>query len=251
MSLVLKAEHIRKSFGNVEVLKDINLSVGKGSVVSILGPSGTGKTTFLRCLNYLEKPDAGKLTISDVSVDFSHISKKDVQNLRRKSTMVFQQFNLFRNKTVLENVTEGLIYGYGKPKKEAVEIAMKELERVHMADYAKMYPSELSGGMQQRVGIARALAPRPDVILFDEPTSALDPELVGEVLDTIASVATLGITMIIVTHEMHFAKEVSSKVVFMSHGEVVEEGSPDEIFVHPKEEKTRQFLQRMLKREEG
>lgn len=251
MSLVLKAEHIRKSFGNVEVLKDINLSVEKGSVVSILGPSGTGKTTFLRCLNYLEKPDAGKLTISDVSVDFSHISKKDVQNLRRKSTMVFQQFNLFRNKTVLENVTEGLIHGYGKPKKEAVEIAMKELERVHMADYAKMYPSELSGGMQQRVGIARALAPRPDVILFDEPTSALDPELVGEVLDTIASVATLGITMIIVTHEMHFAQEVSSKVVFMSHGEVVEEGSPDEIFVHPKEEKTRQFLQRMLKREEG
>lgn len=251
MSLVLRAEHIRKSFGNVEVLKDINLSVEKGSVVSILGPSGTGKTTFLRCLNYLEKPEAGKLTISDVSVDFSHISKKDVQRLRRKSTMVFQQFNLFRNKTVLENVTEGLIYGYGKPKKEAVEIAMKELERVHMADYAKMYPSELSGGMQQRVGIARALAPRPDVILFDEPTSALDPELVGEVLDTIASVATLGITMIIVTHEMHFAQEVSSKVVFMSHGEVVEEGSPDEIFVHPKDEKTRQFLQRMLKREEG
>lgn len=251
MSLVLKAEHIRKSFGNVEVLKDINLSVEKGSVVSILGPSGTGKTTFLRCLNYLEKPEAGKLTISDVSVDFSHISKKDIQRLRRKSTMVFQQFNLFRNKTVLENVTEGLIYGYGKPKKEAVEIAMKELERVHMADYAKMYPSELSGGMQQRVGIARALAPRPDVILFDEPTSALDPELVGEVLDTIASVATLGITMIIVTHEMHFAQEVSSMVVFMSHGEVVEEGSPDEIFVHPKDEKTRQFLQRMLKREEG
>lgn len=251
MSLVLKAEHIRKSFGNVEVLKDINLSVEKGSVVSILGPSGTGKTTFLRCLNYLEKPEAGKLTISDVSVDFSHISKKDIQRLRRKSTMVFQQFNLFRNKTVLENVTEGLIYGYGKPKKEAVEIAMKELERVHMADYAKMYPSELSGGMQQRVGIARALAPRPDVILFDEPTSALDPELVGEVLDTIASVATLSITMIIVTHEMHFAQEVSSKVVFMSHGEVVEEGSPDEIFVHPKDEKTRQFLQRMLKREEG
>ena len=251
MSLVLRAEHIRKSFGNVEVLKDINLSVEKGSVVSILGPSGTGKTTFLRCLNYLEKPDAGKLTISDVSVDFSHISKKDIQRLRRKSTMVFQQINLFRNKRVLENVTEGLIYGYGKPKKEAVEIAMKELERVHMADYAKMYPSELSGGMQQRVGIARALAPRPDVLLFDEPTSALDPELVGEVLDTIASVATLGITMIIVTHEMHFAKEVSSKVVFMSHGEVVEEGSPDEIFVHPKEDKTRQFLQRMLKREEG
>jgi L-cystine transport system ATP-binding protein len=251
MSLLLQAQHIKKSFGKVEVLKDISLTVEKGSVVSILGPSGTGKTTFLRCLNYLEKPDAGKLSISDVSVDFSHISKKEIQALRRKSTMVFQSFNLFRNKTVLENITEGLIYGYGKPKEEAIEIAMKELERVHMADYAKMYPSSLSGGMQQRVGIARALAPRPDVILFDEPTSALDPELVGEVLDTIAEVATLGITMIIVTHEMHFAQEVSSKVVFMSDGYVVEEGTPDDIFVHPKQEKTQQFLQRMLKREEG
>lgn len=251
MSLLLQAQHIKKSFGKAEVLKDINLTVEKGSVVSILGPSGTGKTTFLRCLNYLEKPDAGKLSISDVSVDFSHISRKEIQALRRKSTMVFQSFNLFRNKTVLENITEGLIYGYGKPKKEAIEIAMKELERVHMADYAKMYPSSLSGGMQQRVGIARALAPRPDVILFDEPTSALDPELVGEVLDTIAEVATLGITMIIVTHEMHFAQEVSSKVVFMSDGYVVEEGTPDDIFVHPKQEKTQQFLQRMLKREEG
>lgn len=235
MSLVLQAEHIRKSFGTHPVLKDISLSVEKGSVVSILGPSGTGKTTFLRCLDYLEKPDAGKLTISDVSVDFTHITKKEIQQLRRKSTMVFQSFNLFKNKTVLENVTEGLIYGYGKTKKEANEIAMKELERVHMADYAKMYPSALSGGMQQRVGIARAL----------------DPELVGEVLDTIASVATLGITMIIVTHEMHFAREVSSKVVFMTDGHIVEEGTPDDIFTHPKEEKTRQFLQRMLKREEG
>ncbi|MEE3453514.1 amino acid ABC transporter ATP-binding protein [Dialister sp.] len=246
---MLQAQHIKKSFGKVEVLKDISLTVEKGSVVSILGPSGTGKTTFLRCLNYLEKPDAGKLSISDVSVDFSHISRKEIQALRRKSTMVFQSFNLFRNKTVLENITEGLIYGYGKPKKEANEIAMKELERVHMADYAKMYPSSLSGGMQQRVGIARALAPRPDVILFDEPTSALDPELVGEVLDTIREIATLGITMIIVTHEMHFAEEVSSKVVFMSDGYVVEEGTPEDIFVHPKEEKTQQFLQRMLKRE--
>ena len=227
MSRILTAEHIRKSFGNHTVLKDINLNVEKGDVVSILGPSGTGKTTFLRCLNYLEQPDSGKLTIDDVSVDFSKISKDEVKRLRRKSTMVFQQFNLFRNKNVLENITEGLI-----------------------EDYAKMYPSELSGGMQQRVGIARALAPRPDVILFDEPTSALDPELVGEVLDTIAEVATLGITMIIVTHEMHFAREVSSKVVFMSDGLVVEEGTPEDLFTHPKEEKTQQFLQRMLKRDE-
>lgn len=199
MSRILTAEHIRKSFGNHTVLKDINLNVEKGDVVSILGPSGTGKTTFLRCLNYLEQPDSGKLTIDDVSVDFSKISKDEVKRLRRKSTMVFQQFNLFRNKNVLENITEGLIYGYGKSASEAKDIAMEELKRVHMEDYAKMYPSELSGGMQQRVGIARALAPRPDVILFDEPTSALDPELVGEVLDTIAEVATLGITMIIVS----------------------------------------------------
>ena len=250
MSRILTAEHIRKSFGNHPVLKDINLNVEKGDVVSILGPSGTGKTTFLRCLNYLEQPDSGKLTIDDVSVDFSKISKDEVKRLRRKSTMVFQQFNLFRNKNVLENITEGLIYGYGKSASEAKDIAMEELKRVHMEDYAKMYPSELSGGMQQRVGIARALAPRPDVILFDEPTSALDPELVGEVLDTIAEVATLGITMIIVTHEMHFAREVSSKVVFMSDGLVVEEGTPEDLFTHPKEEKTQQFLQRMLKRDE-
>ena len=239
MSRILTAEHIRKSFGNHTVLKDINLNVEKGDVVSILGPSGTGKTTFLRCLNYLEQPDSGKLTIDDVSVDFSKISKDEVKRLRRKSTMVFQQFNLFRNKNVLENITEGLIYGYGKSASEAKDIAMEELKRVHMEDYAKMYPSELSGGMQQRVGIARALAPRPDVILFDEPTSA-----------TISEVATLGITMIIVTHEMHVAREVSSKVVFMSDGLVVEEGTPEDLFTHPKEEKTQQFLQRMLKRDE-
>lgn len=250
MPPILTAEHIKKSFGAHTVLKDINLTVNKGDVVSVLGPSGTGKTTLLRCFNYLEKPDSGKLSIDDVSVDFSRISKAEVQRLRRKSTMVFQQFNLFRNKNVLENVTEGLIYGYGKSKKEAREIAMEELDRVHMADYAHMYPMELSGGMQQRVGIARALAPRPDIILFDEPTSALDPELVGEVLDTIAEVARLGITMIIVTHEMHFARAVSTKCVFLSDGLVIEEGPPEKLFTAPNEEKTRQFLQRMLKREE-
>lgn len=251
MSSMISLSHLKKSFGANTVLKDISFTVNKGDVVSVLGPSGTGKTTMLRCLNYLEKPDAGTLAIDDLTVDFSHITKKEIRDLRKKSTMVFQSFNLFKNKTVLENVTEGLIEGYGYSKKDAVERAMLELKRVHMDTSVNMYPAELSGGMQQRVGIARALAPRPDVILFDEPTSALDPELVGEVLDTIAEVATLGITMIIVTHEMHFAQEVSSKVIFMSGGEIVEEGTPDTIFKNPSEEKTKAFLQRMLKREEG
>ena len=241
---------LRKSFGAKEVLHHVSFTAEKGDVVAVLGPSGTGKTTMLRCLNYLEVPDAGTLSIGDVSVDFSRISKEEILRLRRQSTMVFQSFNLFRNHTVLENVMDGLIYGKGMSEKEAREIAMAELSRVHMADAANVYPQSLSGGMQQRVGIARALAPRPEVILFDEPTSALDPELVGEVLDTIKDVASLGITMVIVTHEMHFAKEISTKVLFMSDGLIVEEGTPEEIFTHPKEEKTKSFLKRMIAREE-
>lgn len=247
MSRILTAEHIKKSFGKNTILKDINLTVEKGDVISILGPSGTGKTTLLRCFNYLEKPEAGRLSIDDVSVDFSHISKTEVQKLRRKSTMVFQQFNLFRNKNVLENITEGLIYGYGKTKKEAEEIAMEELSRVRMTDYSHMYPSELSGGMQQRVGIARALAPKPDVILFDEPTSALDPELTGEVLKTIQQLADENMTMAIVTHEMAFAKSVSDKVLFMVDGKVEEEGTSTQIFENPQSERTHSFLQSILR----
>ncbi len=236
---------LKKSFGGKEVLHHISFTAEKGDVVAVLGPSGTGKTTMLRCLNYLEAPDAGTLTIGDVSVDFSRISKEEILRLRRQSTMVFQSFNLFRNHTVLENVMDGLVYGKGMAADAAKEIAMEELSRVHMADAADLYPQALSGGMQQRVGIARAIAPRPDVILFDEPTSALDPELVGEVLDTIKDVASLGITMIIVTHEMHFAREIATKVLFMSDGLIEEEGTPEDIFVHPQKEKTRAFLKRM------
>lgn len=249
MNTLIRLDGLKKSYGNKEILHHVSFSAQKGDVVSILGPSGTGKTTLLRCLNYLEVPNAGTLSIGDVSVDFSHISSSDVTALRKKSTMVFQSFNLFRNKTVVENVMAGLIYGKKMKKKDAYEIAMTELERVHMDRFAKMYPAELSGGMQQRVGIARALAPKPEVIFFDEPTSALDPELVGEVLDTISDIASRGITMVIVTHEMNFAKEISSKVLFMMGGEVVEEGAPKEIFLHPREEKTRVFMRRMLSRE--
>ena len=249
MDTLIRLDGLKKSYGNKEILHHVSFSAQKGDVVSILGPSGTGKTTLLRCLNYLEVPNAGTLSIGDVSVDFSHISSHDVTALRKKSTMVFQSFNLFRNKTVVENVMAGLIYGKKMKKKDAYEIAMTELERVHMDRFAKMYPAELSGGMQQRVGIARALAPKPEVIFFDEPTSALDPELVGEVLDTISDIASRGITMVIVTHEMNFAKEISSKVLFMMGGEVVEEGAPKEIFLHPREEKTRVFMRRMLNRE--
>lgn len=247
---ILTLDGLKKSFGEKEVLHHISFQAEKGDVVSILGPSGTGKTTLLRCLNVLETPDAGRLTIGPVSVDFSRITKKEVRLLRQQSTMVFQNFNLFRNHTVLENVMDGLVYGKGMTRSEAEPLAMEELGRVHMADAAHLYPQELSGGMQQRVGIARALAPRPEVILFDEPTSALDPELVGEVLDAIRQVAELGITMLIVTHEMHFAEQISTKVLFMADGYVVEEGPPAEIFHHPKEEKTRQFLHRMLEREQ-
>lgn len=242
----IKLEHVKKSFGKQEVLHDVNLTVEKGEVVVILGPSGSGKTTFLRSINFLEKADGGKLTIGDYSVDLHNASKKEILNIRRKTSMVFQNYGLFANKTAVENIMEGLVSAKNYSKQEAKERALKELEKVGLIEKADFYPSELSGGQQQRVGIARAVALDSEVILFDEPTSALDPELVGETLKLIKQVAKEGKTMIVVTHEISFADEVADKILFMDGGYVVEEGSPRDILSHPKEERTKQFLRRLL-----
>lgn len=242
---MIQLEQISKSFGKHEVLQSIDLQVKKGEVVVILGPSGSGKTTLLRCINYLEKPDAGQITIGDLKVDTKHPTKKEIHALRQQTAMVFQQYNLFKHKTALENVMEGLTIVRKIPKDKAREISVQVLEKVGLGTKLDHYPVQLSGGQQQRVGIARALALNPEVILFDEPTSALDPELVGEVLSVIRKIAKEGITMIVVTHEMDFARDVANHVVFMDGGLVVEEGTPEEIFQRPKEERTRQFLSRI------
>ncbi|WP_138754087.1 amino acid ABC transporter ATP-binding protein [Paenibacillus sinopodophylli] len=242
---MIKLTQIKKSFGRNEVLKGIDLTVEKGEVVAILGPSGSGKTTLLRCLNYLEKPNEGQITIDDFTVNCKRPDKKDIHTLRQKSAMVFQQYNLFKHKTALENVMEGLVIVKKLPKEDARKKSVELLEKVGLGNKLNAYPSELSGGQQQRVGIARALALNPEVILFDEPTSALDPELVGEVLAVIRKIAKEGITMIIVTHEMGFAQDVANHVVFMDGGVIVEEGKPNEIFNYPKEERTKQFLKRI------
>ncbi|ODG92881.1 MULTISPECIES: amino acid ABC transporter ATP-binding protein [Bacillaceae] len=236
--------NVTKSFGKNHVLKGIDLTVNKGEVVAILGPSGSGKTTLLRCINYLEKPNKGKITIDDFKVDFSQASKTEILSLRQKTAMVFQQFNLFKNKTVVENVMEGLVVAKKWSKEAAYKKSAELLEKVGLGNKLDSYPLQLSGGQQQRVGIARALALNPEVILFDEPTSALDPELVGEVLAIIRKIAKEGITMIIVTHEMAFARDVANHVVFMDGGIIVEEGNPKTIFQSPKEERTIQFLKR-------
>ncbi|MFD0677272.1 MULTISPECIES: amino acid ABC transporter ATP-binding protein [unclassified Paenibacillus] len=236
---------ITKSFGCNQVLRGIDLTVNKGEVVAILGPSGSGKTTLLRCMNYLEKPNEGFITIDDFSVDCKRASKKEIHQLRQKTAMVFQQYNLFRHKTALENVMEGLVIVKKQSKDEARRRSVELLEKVGLGSKLDSYPSQLSGGQQQRVGIARALALNPAVILFDEPTSALDPELVGEVLSVIRKIAKEGITMVIVTHEMTFAQDVASHVVFMDEGVIVEEGKPAELFNEPKEERTKQFLRRI------
>ena len=241
--MMLEVKQIHKSFGDLEVLKQVDLQVNKGDVVAILGPSGSGKTTLLRCLNFLENADGGEMDFDGEHVSLGHVSKKDAARLRKKTAFVFQNYNLFRNKTALENVTEGLIIGRKMPKAEAIQIGRQALEKVGLSDREDYYPSQLSGGQQQRVAIARAIATKPEIIYFDEPTSALDPELTGEVLAVMRTLAEEGMTMLVVTHEMSFAQNVSNKVVFMEHGVVVESADSYAFFHHPREERTRSFLQ--------
>ncbi|OAM92807.1 amino acid ABC transporter ATP-binding protein, PAAT family [Pelosinus fermentans] len=245
---MIQLKGVRKSFGKNEVLKGVDLSVKKGEVVVVLGPSGSGKTTLLRCINFLEAADDGELTIGDTKISFKHATSKEILNVRRQTAMVFQNYNLFSNMTALENVMEGLVTARNVPVAQAKEIAKKALDKVGLTDKYDSFPLQLSGGQQQRVGIARAVALNPEVILFDEPTSALDPELVGEVLAVMQKVAQDGITMVVVTHEMSFANDIANHIVFMDEGVIVEEGSPKEIFANPKEERTKQFLERILPR---
>ena len=242
---MLEVRNISKAFDGTPVLRDVSLSVEKGDVIAILGPSGSGKTTFLRCLNFLEKADAGSMVLGDMAVDFAEATKEDILQVRKKTAFVFQNYALFRNKTVIQNVMEGLVIGRKMPKKEARKIAENALTKVGLANRLEYYPSQLSGGQQQRVGIARAIALNPEVILFDEPTSALDPELIGEVLSIMKQLAEEGATMIVVTHEMSFAREVATHVIFMDGGYIIEEGTPEEIFAGATQERTRAFLKRI------
>lgn len=243
MEKVIEIKHLSKSFGNHEVLKDIDFSVNKGEVVSIIGSSGSGKSTLLRCINLLEKPSGGEIIYNGENIlDQKH----DVYSYRTKLGMVFQQFNLFNNHNVLNNCVVGQIKVLKRTKEEAEKVAMKYLKVVGMDQYINAKPKQLSGGQKQRVAIARALSMEPDVMLFDEPTSALDPEMVGEVLKVMKELAESGLTMLVVTHEMDFAKEVSHRVVFMDKGVIAEEGAPEQIFNNPAQERTREFLKRTL-----
>ena len=246
---MIRYDNIHKVFGDLEVLKGVSFEIGTGEVVCILGPSGSGKTTLLRCTNFLETPTRGAVTIRDVTVEAEHQTKQQIHQLRQLSTMVFQNYNLFKNMTARENVMESLVTVQKKSKQEAGEIAEGFLRQVGMGERMNYYPSQLSGGQQQRVGIARGLALNPHAILFDEPTAALDPELVGEVLNTMKEVAKTGITMAVVTHEMGFAREVADRVVFMDGGVVVEQGKPADVFDHPQSPRTQQFLRAVTKKD--
>ena len=239
---MIKISNLSKSFSGQTVLDHLNLDIQKGEVVALIGSSGAGKSTFLRSLNYLEIPDSGSIQIDDFKVDFSQITQEEILTLRRKLSMVFQQFNLFERRTALDNVKEGLVVVKRLSDEEATKIAKEELAKVGLSDRQQHYPRHLSGGQKQRVAIARALAMKPDVLLLDEPTSALDPELVGEVERSIANAAKSGQTMILVSHDMSFVSQVADKVLFLDKGKIIETGTPDEIINHPKEERTKEFF---------
>ena len=236
---MITVKNLKKNFGDLTVLKGIDVTIEKGECVVVIGPSGSGKSTFLRCLNRLEEPDGGEIDIEGTDLLSPHT---DINEMRQKMGMVFQHFNLFPHKTILENVTLAPIKLKKMPQKEAEDAALDLLRRVGIEDKASVYPSTLSGGQKQRVAIARSLAMNPQVMLFDEPTSALDPEMVGEVLDVMKNLAKEGMTMVVVTHEMGFAKEVANRVLFMADGVILEEGTPEEIFEHPQHERTKAFI---------
>lgn len=239
---MIKVTHLTKSFSGQKVLDDLTVTIEKGQVIALVGASGAGKSTFLRSMNYLEQPDTGSIAIDDFAVDFEHITKQDMLTLRRKLAMIFQQFNLFERRTALDNVKEGLKIVKKLSDQEATDIARAELAKVGLSDRENHYPRHLSGGQKQRVAIARALAMKPDVLLLDEPTSALDPELVGEVERSISDAAKAGQTMILVSHDMAFVYQVADRVLFLDKGKILEEGSPEQIFRHPKEARTKEFF---------
>ena len=236
---MITVKNLKKNFGDLTVLKGIDVTIEKGECVVVIGPSGSGKSTFLRCLNRLEEPDGGEIDIEGTDLLSPHT---DINEMRQRIGMVFQHFNLFPHKTILENVTLAPIKLKKMPQKEAEDAALDLLRRVGIEDKASVYPSTLSGGQKQRVAIARSLAMNPQVMLFDEPTCALDPEMVGEVLDVMKNLAKEGMTMVVVTHEMGFAKEVANRVLFMADGVILEEGTPEEIFEHPQHERTKAFI---------
>jgi polar amino acid transport system ATP-binding protein len=252
--IVMRAEDVHKRFGRLEVLKGVSLDVAKGETICIIGPSGSGKTTFIRCINHLEKIDAGRITVNGQLIGYrlrsdgtlAEDSEKSIAHQRTQVGMVFQRFNLFPHKTALENIMEAPVHVLGRAKEQAAEEGVKLLTRVGLADKCDTYPGKLSGGQQQRVAIARSLAMRPALILFDEPTSALDPEVTGEVLAVMEELAHEGMTMIVVTHEMGFAREAADRVVMMDDGVIIEEGTPEHFFLAPEQERTKQFLSKIL-----
>ncbi|MBR1930312.1 MAG: amino acid ABC transporter ATP-binding protein [Lachnospiraceae bacterium] len=242
---MIGVKNLKKRFGDNVVLDGVDLTIQQGEVIAIIGPSGTGKSTLLRCIDRLERPEEGELQIGDLQVDLSRASRKDMINIRKRTAMVFQNWNLFHKKTALENVMEGLIVVKKLSKEQARQIAEEQLKNVGLYEWRNHYPRHLSGGQQQRVAIARALAMEPDLLLLDEPTSALDPELVGEVLETILKVAQEGYTMLLVSHEMSFVRKVATRVIFMENGHIIEDGTPGEIFNHPKSDRVRDFVRKI------